>query len=133
MYFADITTDTPLMTAVFTFKVVINNTYFDNPQAVLISTVRNDLTESTFKLDNGRNDDDVLFGFVNEVTAADQPVITIERSIVYFAEPPPEEVRYPMNFDFDISAVVVSRTNSGLEDFVRAESLGSVTLREPPG
>ena len=41
----NITADTPLGTPIIYFSFTVENTYFNNPQAVLLSIVRNDETE----------------------------------------------------------------------------------------
>ena len=142
-YVADITVDTPLLTPIIHITLFIDNVFFQNPQLVFLSLVRNDLVQNTFKIDVREsvtepedfvNFEDIFFGATNPTDPDITPVIVIERDIVYFAEPPPD-IQLPITFDFDISAVVVSRSGSGVPGpgFTELQSLGIVTVDIPPG
>ena len=132
-FVSEITTDTPLGTEIIKFRVVVQNEYFNNPQAVLLSIVRNDQTERIFKLENGANDEDIFYGVLDPRPFPEHQVIIIERGIIYDAEPP-EGVVLPATFDFDINVVVVARSGSGLSPpFEDAMARGDVTVMFPPG
>ena len=123
----NITADTPLGTPIIYFSITVENTYFNNPQAVLLSIVRNHETERVFKLGHGANDEDIFYGVLNPRPADSFPNFTVERYIIY--DNVPSDV-LPAVFDFDINVVVVARSGSGLSPpFEDAMSLGEVTVK----
>ena len=108
---ANITADTPLGTPIINFSITIENTYFNNPQAVLLYIVRNDETGRVIKLGNGAIDEDIFYGVLNPRPADSFPNFTVELYIIY--DNVPSDV-LPAVFDFDVNVVVVARSDSGL-------------------
>ena len=107
--------------------MIIDNTYFQNPQTVLITNIRNTQTENIFKLENGLNSEEIVYGNTNPTDPDDTPTIVIERAILYFSEPP-ADVTLPNVFDFDINVIVVARSESDADPSTEKSALAVVRV-----
>ena len=110
---------------VIRFKVTINNTFFQDPDAVIISVVRSAQTDAIFKLENGDNTESIIdpASGLPPSTA----VIDIERAVVYFSDPP-DTFELPALFTFDINVAVTTVSSSG-NLLGETEALGMVLVR----
>ena len=139
LYSANISVDTPLLTPIIRISLYIDNVLFQSPQLVILSMIRNDLIQNTFRIDAREatgdfvNSEDIFF--FPPVDASATPTIVIERDIVYFADPTLNNViQLPVTYDFDITAVIVGRTGTNIPGgFIERQSLGVVTLTMAPG
>ena len=104
------------------FKITINNTFFQGPDVVAITVIRNDVTNSIFKLENGDNFDSIL----NPADGSNE-VIIIERAVIYSSDPS-EMMELPVTFDFEINAVA-AKTIDGTPLSGEAQALGVVVVR----
>lgn len=105
------------------FRVTINNTFFQDPDAVIISVVRNPQTAAIFKLENGANMEFIQASELPPSTAC----IDIERAVVYSSDPP-DTIELPTLFDFDID-VAVSKVIGGVSLLGQTAALGMVSVR----
>ena len=127
-FVADILNETPLGTPIIHFSVVVNNTYFNNPQSVGISIVRNDLIESTFKLQDGTTSETIVFGSTNPVLPADNATIIIKDSIMFVQNVMVSNL--PAMYNFDINVFVAARSEIILSSPIESRvALGNVTIR----
>ena len=77
-YQAAVQSNIDIGTPVLMFTIYINNTYFQTPQSVLIQPSSDNL-DDIFALDNGDDDDVVVFEQTNNF----DKIIAISRSIIY--------------------------------------------------
>ena len=103
------------------FKITINNTFFQNPD-VIITVIRNDVTGSIFRLENGDNTESIT----NPADGSNE-VTTIERAVIYSSDPS-EMTELPVTFDFDIS-VIAAEVVDGTPLSGEARALGVVVVR----
>ena len=78
--------------------------------------------------ENGEDDRGIYYGNIYPRPQN----ITIERTIVY-ANTPSTMLDQQMEFDFDVTVVVVPRMDVGLPSFVEDEALGLVRISKQPG
>ena len=104
------------------FKITINNTFFQGPDVVAITVIRNDVTNRIFKLENGDNFDSIL-----NPADGSNGVIIIERAVIYSSDPS-EMTELPVTFDFEINAVA-AKTVDGTPLSGEARALGVVVVR----
>ena len=104
------------------FKTTINNTFFQNPDVVTITVIRNDETDSIFKLENGDNTESIT-----NLAFGSNEVITIERAVIYSSDPS-QTTELPATFDFDVNVAAAKTVDGGTlsED---AQALGVVIVR----
>ena len=123
-FVADILNETPLGTPIIQFTAKINNVYFNNPQSVQLSIVRNDLVETTFNWETGGKDETIIYGDSNPATT---PTITIERAIIFAQNL--DSAQVPSTLDFDIEVLVVARLGTGVNPlFERQTAVAEITI-----
>ncbi len=130
-YNAEISAFADFGSTVFTIQVSINNTYFDNPQSVVLSFVTAvDETPPPFTLPNRLQSETIAFGSVNPIPATELPVIVITRNVLYDSEQlPPDNL--PIVYTFLVVAQVHSRPGSGLDDPVVSSAMALVNIVDP--
>ena len=142
-YFGSVLTNSTTGTKVFSFRIVIDLSRFNNDLISIITLLnRNNLVQSIFRFSNGR--DGQTFTFSDGIVAANasgvlppefrllaNKLIVFEDSVIYYQAPPPYYLVLPATLDFDLSILAVSLDTS-LSETVRF-AVGTVDLFPPPG
>ena len=141
-YFGSVLTNSTLGTPVFSFRIVLDLSRFDNDlNAILTVMNRNNLVDSIFKFSDGTNQRTFIFG--SGIVAAnasgmlppqfrllENGLVLFEDFIIY-QQAPPSNLQLPTTLDFDMNILAVSPDpiNSQQVRF----AVGTVDLIPSPG
>ena len=141
-YFGSVQVSATLWTKIFSFRIVINLSKFDNDlDAIVVSLVRSNLVEKIFSFSGGQNQRTFSVGVrggidaVNasrvfpEIRLIENRLVVFEDSVIYQEELPSTE-ELPTILDFDLNLIIVGRHSVTIEQFLPF-AVGTVALTLP--
>ena len=142
-YFGSVLTNATIGTPVFSFRIVIDLSRFDDDLiAVLTIMNRNSLVDSIFKFSDGTNQR--TFPFANGIVAANasgtlptelrllQNGLVVFDDFIIYQQAPPPSLELPTTLDFDMFVLAIALYDPNNNQQVRF-AVGTVVLIPPPG